>query len=175
MAMFENTTRWQATEENLTYQQCFKIPQDCRRGKIWTIEAPQYFAAAQYLAIFENTTRWSETGTTFYLLKPPNISQRLKIPQHWRPRGGKFKLLKPPNILPYLKIQQDFQPRGNILILEDTKYVTMFENTTRLQATGKSLSCWSHPMFSIFEGTTKLPETVKIQSIEATKKAMFNG
>ena len=83
--------------------------------------------------------------------------------------GGKFKVVKPPNILPYLKIQQDFQPRGNIWIIEDTKYVTMFENTTRLQATGKSLICWSHPMFSIFEGTTRLPATVKIQSIEATK------
>ena len=91
--------------------------------------------------------------------------------------GGKLSSwnLKPPNILPYLKIQQDFQPRGNIWIIEDTKYVTMFENTTRLQATGKSLSCWSHPMFAIFEGTTKLPATEKIQSIEATKKAMFNG
>ena len=89
--------------------------------------------------------------------------------------GGKFKLLKPPNILPYLKIQQDCQPRGNIWIIEDTKYVTMFENTTRLQATGKSLSCWSHSMISIFEGTTRLPATVKIQSIEATKKAMLNG
>ena len=30
-------------------------------------------------------------------------------------------------------------------------------------------------MISIFEGTTKMPETMKIQSIEATKKAMFNG
>ena len=28
-------------------------------------------------------------------------------------------------------------------------------------------------MISIFEGTTKLPATEKIQSIEATKKAMF--
>ena len=78
--------------------------------------------------------------------------------------GAKFKFLKPPNILPYLKIQQDFQPRGNIWIIEDTKYVTMFENTTRLQV-----------MISIFEGTTRLPATEKIQSIEATKKAMLNG
>ena len=89
--------------------------------------------------------------------------------------GGKLSSWSHPIIFPYLKIQQDFQPRGNIWIIEDTKYVTMFENTTRLQATGKSLSCWSYPMFAIFEGTTKLPATVKIQSIEATKKAMFNG
>ena len=136
VAMFENTTRWQATEENLTYQQCFKIPQDCKRGKIWIIEAPQYFAAAQYLAIFENTTRWSETGTIFYLLKPPNISQRLKIPQDWRPRGGNlsdwshpifchiwkynkivsreeiFELLKTPNMWQCSRIPQDCRPRG---------------------------------------------------------------
>ena len=30
-------------------------------------------------------------------------------------------------------------------------------------------------MISIFEGTTRLPATEKIQSIEATKKAMLNG
>ena len=154
--------------------QCLKIPQDCRQGKFELLKPPN-------------------------ILQPPNIWQYLKIQQDCQKRaklfiywshqiyrnvwkyhrigghGGKLKFLKPPNILPYLKIQQDFQPRGNIWIIEDTKYVTMFENTTKLQATGKSLSCCSHPMISIFEGTTRLPETVKIQSIEATKKAMFNG
>ena len=139
---FENTTRLQATGEHLSYWshpifghiwgytkfttnggifkslkppnmwQCLKIPQDCRQGKIWIIEAPQYFAAAQYLAIFENTTRLSETSKTFYLLKPPNISQCLKIPQDWR-------------------------PRGEIEVLEATQYFAIFENTTKFSAARK--------------------------------------
>ena len=99
--------------------QCLKIPQDCRQGKIWIIEAPQYFAAAQYLAIFENTTRLSETSKTFYLLKPPNISQCLKIPQDWR-------------------------PRGEIEVLEATQYFAIFENTTRFSAARKYLNYWRH-------------------------------
>ena len=92
-----------------------------------------------------------------------NASAWLLLP---RPRyhriaghGGIFEFVKPPNIWQYLKIQQDCQQRGKIRIIEDTKYVTMLDNTTRLQATGKNWSCWSHPIFSIFEGTTRLPAT----------------
>ena len=91
LAISEDTPSLPPTVEYLNHWS-LRIPQDCRpRGKIWVIEAPKYFAAAQYLAIFENTTRLSETDKTFYLLKPPNIWQCLKRPQDWRPRGGNLR------------------------------------------------------------------------------------
>ena len=65
----------------------------------------------------------ASNGGARKLLKPPkcgNVWRYHRIAGH----GGKFKLLKPPNI---------------------TKYVAMFVNTTRLQATREHLSYWSTP------------------------------
>ena len=136
LAISEDTPSLPPTVEYLNHWS-LRIPQDCSpRGKIWVIEAPKYFAAAQYLAIFENTTRLSETDKTFYLLKPPNIWQCLKRPQDWRPRGGNlsywshpifrhiwkynkivsheeiFELWKTPNMWQCSRIPQDCRPRG---------------------------------------------------------------
>ena len=148
--------------------QGFKIPQDCRpRGKIWIIEAPQYFAAAQYLAIFENTTRLSETGKSFYLLKPPNISQCLKISQDWRPRGGNlrywshpifchiwkynkifsreeiFELLKTPNMWQYSRIPQDCRPLGKAWLLKPPNDLD-FWRYHKIASNGENSIYWSH-------------------------------
>ena len=130
--------------------QCSRIPQDCRpRGKAKVVEATQWF---RFLKVPQNC----QQPRKFNLLKPPkrqcSTGKNLSSSIWSHPQGNVWKYHKiaghGPNILhslktqqnisPYLKIQQDFQPRGNIWIIEDTKYVTMFENTTRLQATGKS-------------------------------------
>jgi hypothetical protein len=45
-----------------------------------------------------------------------------------------------------LKTRQDCQQPGH-LNHWSAKYVAMFENTTRLQATGENWSYWSHQIF----------------------------
>ena len=120
----------------------------------------------------------ASNGEKFNLfnLKPPthgNVWKYHKIAGHGPNILHNLKTQQ--NILPYLKIQQDFQPRGHIWIIEDTKYVTMFENTTRLQATGKSLSCWSHPMISIFEGPQNCQQPRKFNLLKPPKRQCSTG
>ena len=105
-------------------------------------------------------------GETLNLLKTPNIWQCWKIPtknvshgshpifcKFWKyhkiaSNGGTRKLLKPPkcgNVWNYHKIAGH---RGKFKLLKPpniTKYVAMFVNTLRLQATREHLSYWSTP------------------------------
>ena len=212
VAMSENTTRWQATGENLTYwsnqirgnawkyrtipghkivsngktlnllktsdmwqcwkiAQCLKIPtKDVSHGNTTRFSATE-------LSIFEGTTRLpaTEKNLTYSIWNHQhgNVWKYHKIAGHGPNILHNLKTQQ--NILPYLKIQQDFQPRGNIWIIEDTKYVTMFENTTRLQATGKSLSCWSHPMISIFEGPQNCQQPRKFNLLKPPKRQCSTG
>ena len=72
-------------------------------GKIWVIEAPQYFAAAEYLTIFENTTRLSETEKILFIEATKYLAM-FENTTELEATGGKIKLLKPPNVWKYHKI-----------------------------------------------------------------------
>ena len=147
-AMCEDTTGLQATGGNLndwSHQlsghvweyskipgkppivvQCVKIQQDCRqREKIEVIEA----------TTCENTTRFQATT-------------RLQA------MGETFRLLTPPDILHCLRPQQDCRQQGKISIIEATNELAMFENRTRLQATGGNINYWSHQI----SGHVRVPQ-----------------
>ena len=70
-------------------------------------------------------------GGEFKLLKPPVIVPCVRIQQD----PG-----KPPIIVQCLKIQQDCRQRGKISGIEAESFFAMYQNTTRLQATGENLS-----------------------------------
>ena len=78
--------------------------------------------------MYQNATRLQATGE-FRLLKPPDILQCVTIDEI-AGNGGKFPSLKPPVLLP---------GQRKVKLLKPTvaaSYFAMYQNTTRLQATG---------------------------------------
>ena len=145
-AMYQNTTRLQATGENLSnwshqwFGNVWKYNKIAgNREKILIIEADSSLAmyqnleATNDLAMFENTARLQATGGEFQLL--------------W----------KPPVIWPCVRIQQDSR--------QATNNCAMSENTTRLQATGENGSYWSHPVWKYNKIPGKPPVSLQCLKI----------
>ena len=107
------------------------------RQKPYKTLATQYIAADQYVAICENTTRLSETGKTFYLLKPPNISHCLKNTTRLQATDPIFCTVWKHNTM--------FENTGeHFKLLKHTQYLAISEDTPSLPPTVEYLNHWSH-------------------------------
>ena len=171
--LFETTTRLQATGENFSnwshqwvgnvwkYNKiagnrgickllkppitwpCVKIQQDSRQ-------------ATNNYAMCENTTRLQATGGnrsywSHHVWKYNKIPGNrpvslycLKIQQDCRQWGEHLDYWR--RQIFCLRLQQDCRQQGKISVIEATNELAMFENTTRLQATGGIVNYWRHQL-----------------------------
>ena len=126
---------------------CVRIQQDSRQ-------------ATNHCAMCENTTRLQATGGKLnywshqlfgHAWKYNKISGKrpvslkcLKIQQDCRQWGKHLDDWR--RQIFCLRLQQDCRQRGKISVIEATNELAMFENTTRLQATGGNVNYWRHQL-----------------------------
>ena len=166
-ALFETTTRLQATEENLrTWSHhwvgnVWKYSKIAGNGgKFKLLKTPVILPCINMIA--------GQQGEISKSLTPPGILKCIKIQQDCRQpvnfdywshqifcnvwqynriagNGGKFQSLRPPVLLPGVKIEQNSRLIKLLKATVAASFFAMYENTTKLYAV--TVDYWSHEIF----------------------------